>query len=180
MAAAFMFSLLSMARPLPAEIYDHDQVKAVFLFNLTHFIQWPAGKTPADDRPFTIAVFGRDRLQPYLDSVVRGESFNGRKVIVQRSRTLAQLDAHPCDLLFVGKDHMGLWPQIRAISHRHGILTVGDVEGFAHRGGMVNLLTLGRKIRIEINVNETRRNNFNISAKLLKLARIVNSAKDDR
>jgi hypothetical protein len=57
------------------------------------------------------------------------------------------------------------------------MLSVSDVEGFGQRGGMVNLLTTGRKIRIEVNMDEARRNGFDISAKLLRLARIVTDGK---
>ena len=172
--------MLVIANPAPAKIFDEYQVKAVFLYNLTYFIHWPADAPPIGDRPFTITVFGRDKLHAYLDNVVRGERINGRKVVVRRSQSLAEIEQHPGDLLFISESQMTLWPQIRAIARRHGILTVGDVEGFAHRGGMVNLLTSGRKISIEININEAKRNGFDISAKLLKLARIVNSGKDDR
>ena len=178
--AAFLFCVLVISHPAPAEIFDHYQVKAVFLFNLTHFIHWPASEPSIKDQPFTITVFGRDRLHAYLDKVVRGESINNRKVVVRRSQSLADLDQRPGDLIFISESQMSLWPQIREIARSHRILTVSDVEGFAHRSGMVNLVTIGRNIRIEINIDETKRNGFDVSAKLLKLARIVKSGKDDR
>ncbi len=178
MAVAVLLSLFLTRIPGHAEIFDQYQVKAVFLYNLTNFIKWPASKNHSEDQPFTIAVLGRDNLGTYLDKAVSKESINGRKVILKRLKNLDELRQQPCDLLFVGEDQQAIWPQIRAVTRQHAILTVSDVEGFTHRGGMINLLTSGRKIRIEINVEEAEKFGFDISAKLLKLARIVNGGKD--
>jgi len=177
LVVALVFSTLLTARPAQAELFDQYQVKAVFLLNLTHFIQWPDAPSPIGDKPFTITIFGRDKIYRHLENVVKGEVINGRKVAIRHTQSLAELEQHSSDILFVSDDQMALWPQIRAITRR--LLTVSDVEGFAHRSGMVNLLTSGRRIRIEINIIEARRNGFDISAKLLKLAHIINSGKDD-
>lgn len=162
-----------------AEIFDQYQVKAVFLYNLKNFITGPAGKDHGREAPFTIGVLGHDTLGIHLDLAVAGETVDGREIRIERLASLEQLQIRPCELLFISSDQMHLWPQIREIVRAHHILSVSDVEGFGRRGGIVNLLTTGRKIRIEINMEEARRNGFEISAKLLKLAHIVTSGKDD-
>ena len=177
---ALVFTSLAIARPASAEIYDQYQVKAVFLFNLTHFVHWPADTPSTPKDTFTITVFGRDKLHSHLHEVVKGELINGRTVVLRRCQTLAELEQHPGDLLFVSNSQMDRWPQIRAIASHHRMLTVSDAEGFALRSGMINLVTSEGKIRIEINMTEIKRNGFDISAKLLRLARIVHSGKDDR
>ena len=53
------------------------------------------------------------------------------------------------------------------------MLTVSDMERFAHRGGIITLLTIQDRIRFEINVEAARRSGVKISSKLLKLANIV-------
>lgn len=180
LALVLVFSLLISIRPASAEVFDQDQVKAVFLFNLSHFIHWPAEDGSGENDTFTIIVYGDDQLSSHLEKVVKGEYINGRTVVVRRCQTLSELEQHPGDLLFVGDRQIGLWPQIRRMARRHRMLTVSDAEGFAIDGGIINLIISGRNIRIEINIDETKRNGFDISAKLLKLARIVRSGKDDR
>jgi hypothetical protein len=164
--------------PAKAEVFDEYQVKAVFLYNLTNFITWPLEKDPAQNKTFTIGVFGRDAFGAYLDQAVAGETAAGRGIRVERLSSLEQIQARSCQLLFISGDQMSLWPQIRQIVRTRHMLSVSDVEGFGQRGGMVNLLTTGRKIRIEVNMDEARRNGFKISAKLLRLARIVTDGKD--
>ena len=177
-AAGLVISLILMLTPVHAEIFDQYQVKAVFLYNLTNFIKWPNANAKDFERPFTIIVLGRDNLGTYLDRAISKETAHGRSIVIKRVKSLDDLRQQPCDLLFIGEDQQTIWPRIRAYTRQHAILTVSDVEGFAHRGGMVNLLTSGRRIRIEINIIEAKRSGFDISAKLLKLSRIVNGGKD--
>lgn len=180
MASVAAISMLALSPvPVKAEVFDQYQVKAVFLYNLTNFITWPPEKESETNWPFVIGVLGRDTLGTLLDQVVASETTEGRSIHIQRLTSLEALRTRSCDLLFINSDQMHLWPKIREMVRSRGILTVSDVADFCRRGGMVNLLTAGRKIRIEINVETARRNGFKISAKLLKLAQIVSDGKDD-
>lgn len=176
-------AVISMLAPSPApvkaEVFDQYQVKAVFLYNLTNFITWPPEKDSGTNRPFVIGVLGQDTLGTLLDQVVASETTGGRSIHIQRLASLKALRTQSCDLLFINSDRMHLWPQIREMVRSRAILTVSDVADFGRRGGMVNLMTAGRKIHIEINVEAARRNGFKISSKLLKLAHIVSDGKDD-
>jgi hypothetical protein len=52
-------------------------------------------------------------------------------------------------------------------------LTVGDTEGFASVGGIVNFKLDGGMVRFQINVEAAKEKNLRISSKLLSLAQIV-------
>jgi len=171
--------LVTPCSPVRSEVYDQDQVKAVFVYNLTNFITWPRKAGRNDAAVFTIGVFGRHALGTFLEHAVSGETAKGLPIAVRHFQSLDRIQSHPCDLLFIDGDQMHLWPQIREVARRYKILTVSDVESFGRRGGIVGLLTSGRKIRIEINLEEGRRNGFEISAKLLKLAHIVTIGRED-
>ena len=133
--------VLTVFNPAKAEVYDQDQVKAVFLYNLTNFITWPAKTDGTDIKAFTIGVIGSDTpMAAFLEHAVSGETARGLSIAVTHFRSLDEIESHPCDLLFIDGDQMHLWPQIRAIARRHKILTVSDVEGFGRRGGIVGLL----------------------------------------
>lgn len=178
-AIAAVSILASSTPPVKAEVFDQFQVKAVFLYNLVNFVTWPPEKNSDSNQPFVIGVLGRDTLVSLLEQVVASETTGGRGIHVRRLASLEALRARSCDLLFINSDQMHLWPKIRKMVRSRGVLTVSDVADFGRRGGMINLLTAGRKIRIEINVEAARRNGFKISAKLLRLAQIVSDGKDD-
>jgi len=53
------------------------------------------------------------------------------------------------------------------------VLIVGDMEGFARSGGIINLVMTEGKVHFEINVSAAERAGLKISSKMLKLAQIV-------
>ncbi len=52
-------------------------------------------------------------------------------------------------------------------------LIVGDVAGFARRGGMVNLTKKGNRLRFEINRRAVESAGLRLSSQLLKLANLI-------
>lgn len=166
-------------KPAGGEVFDQYQVKSVFLFNLTNFIDWPAAGNPDVRSTFTIGILGADPFNGTLGNVVKGEKAKGRSITIQHFTSLDALNQHACNLLFINGEMLHIWPQIRAIARSRGILTASDVKGFCGRGGMVNLIVSAGKIIIEININEARRNGFDVSAKLLNVARITTGGKEN-
>ena len=53
------------------------------------------------------------------------------------------------------------------------VLTVGDTPGFVKRGGIIQFVPDGNKVKFEINLAASRRAGLNLSSELLKLARVV-------
>lgn len=171
--------VLSGTRLANGEVFDQYQVKSVFLFNLTNFIDWPSPANREKPSAFTIGILGANPFNGALKNVVKGEKVKGRDIIIYHFTSLDALNQHACDLLFINGEMLHIWPQIRSIARARGILTVSDVKGFCGRGGMVNLLVSARKIIIEINIKAARRNGFDVSAKLLKVARIISGGKEN-
>jgi len=63
--------------------------------------------------------------------------------------------------------------RIVSILNGSSTLTVGESEGFAVRGGIINLMAEGNKLHFEVNLLAADRAGLKISAKMLALARIV-------
>ena len=62
---------------------------------------------------------------------------------------------------------------VRSLKGFH-TLTVGESEGFAALGGIINLIVEGDQLRFEINPLAADHAGLKISSKLLSLAKIVN------
>jgi hypothetical protein len=56
-----------------------------------------------------------------------------------------------------------------------GVLTVGETEGFASQGGIVNFKLEDGRVRLEINIDAAGQAKLRISSKVLSLAQIVNT-----
>jgi YfiR/HmsC-like len=144
------------------------QVKAVFLFNFAQFVDWPAKAFPDPAAPLTIGVLGDDPFGTYLDETVRGEKANGRPLMVQRYRRVT--DIKTCHVLFISRSENDRLDQILSALRGRNILTVGESEDFALRGGMIQFIKEKNKIRMRINLEAVTTANLKVSSKLLRVA----------
>ena len=162
---------LSMISQSKNEISREYQIKAVFLYNFTQFIEWPAGAFPQADVPLVIGILGSDPFGKYLDETIQGEKINGHPLVVQRYHTLAEI-SH-CQILYVSTEEKNQLKEIFAHAQTHHILTVGDAPNFAKQGGMIRFFPEENKIRIRINLTSVKNADLKVSSKLLRLAEII-------
>lgn len=157
--------------PAPAPEY---QLKAVFLFNFVQFVEWPAGAFTHPKAPITVGIVGQDPFGAVLDNTVKGETVNGRSLEVRRLKTDDDLSA--CHVLFLSRsDRENTAGLVQKLQGRP-VLTVGEIEGFAELGGVINFVMVDRKVRFEVNPQAAAQQGMKISSKLLQLGRIVEPA----
>lgn len=158
--------------------YPEYQIKAAFLYNFTQFVEWPTNAFPTPDSPLIIGILGSDPFGNTLDDIVRGEKVNGHPLTVSRHHSIEELKAQACHILFISQSEKGQTEDILNELKGRSILTVGETEGFAKNGGMIRFITEKRKTRLRINAEAARNVQLNVSAKLLRLAEIVTTAKE--
>lgn len=149
------------------------EVKAVFLFNFTQFVDWPANTFPDPTSPLIIGVLGTDPFGAVLEDAVRGETVNGRPLMVRRYATVDEV-AH-CHVLFINLQAKERLPQVLQKMRGRSVLTVSDSSEFARSGGVIQFVTIDNKIRLQINLDAAKQANLTISSKLLRPARIVST-----
>jgi hypothetical protein len=164
-----LFVGVAIATPAPSEY----QVKAVFLFNFTQFVDWPTRSFADPQAPFVIGVLGRDPFGSALDETVRGETVNGHALVVQRYRSVAELK--PCQILFIDRSAGDEASQTLELLAHQGTLTVSDFDAQSQRSVIIRFLSEGNKIRLRINVDSARDAGLTISSKLLRPAQVVGS-----
>lgn len=159
----FLSTFALQAQPTPSY-----QVKAAFLYNFSQFVEWPSSSFRWKGAPFVIGILGQDPFGSYLEDVVEGEKAGDRRIVIRRFSSVD--DVSECHILFVNTGSAA--DDIRALRNK-SILTVSDEANFARDGGMVRFFTDNNKIRLQINIAAARAANLNISAKLLRVAEIV-------
>ena len=152
------------------------QVKAVFLFNFAQFVEWPTNAFSQAQTPLVIGVLGEDPFGAYLDDTVRGEKVNNRSLVVERYRRAEEIKT--CHVLFISRSEADRLAEILANLKGRNILTVGDAESFAERGGMIRFATEKNKLRLKVNLEAVKAANLTISSKLLRSAGIVTPGKE--
>jgi hypothetical protein len=152
------------------------EVKAAFLYNFTHFIEWPEQAFTIAKAPFVIGILGEDPFGNVLNEIIAGESVGGHPLVVQRYNSLN--DITNCHILFISAKDNEILSSVLSTLKDKSTLTVSDIPDFALKGGMINFFIENNKVRLRINLDRTRASGLTIDSKLLRLAQIVSSKKD--
>ena len=147
------------------------QLKAVFLFNFAHFVEWPPAALPHDSAPFVIGVVGKDPFGGSLDEVLRGENVNRHPLAVERYQSAAEIG--DCQILFIPASEFGHLDAILTALKGKSTLTVTDADNPAVRGVIIGLVKRDNRIRLRIDLQAAKAGNLTISSKLLRPAEIV-------
>jgi hypothetical protein len=146
-----------------------QQVKTAFVYNFFKYVDWPANALPPSEQAVSLCVLGQDSLGDALESL-NAKTMQGRKVVVRKVGRAAEADH--CQALYVAKS--GKEPVSSVVKVvREGVLTIGDVSGFASSGGMINFIVADTRVSFEINIDAAERAGLKISSQLLKVAKIV-------
>jgi hypothetical protein len=147
------------------------QVKAACLLNFAQFIQWPPAAFSDPGSPVIVGVFGEDPFGAALEQTFKDESIQGRALVVKRSRQIDDLKT--CHLLFISKSEKDRVTEILSSLNNASVVTIGEIDGFAARGGIINFYLDSNKVRFEINVDAAEHKGIKVSSQLLKRAKIV-------
>lgn len=153
------------------EFASPEELQAVFLLNLAHFVKWPADAFAHDESPFMIGVIGDSSLLQTLRRATQGEMVAGRPIRCREVRSAGDLS--DCQLVFVGSEAVPTVATRFAELHRRPILFASDTEGFLHLGGHVQFFTRGGRMRLRLAPQQLRRSELHASAQLLRVAEIV-------
>src|SRR5262245_20462733 len=146
---------------------SEDDAKAALLYNFSKFVEWPAGAFQDDRSSLRLCLLGADPFGGSLQALA-GEEVAGRKLILLRSRMID--DPAGCHVLFISRSEQERLPRILAAVRDAPVLTVGDTQGFLERGGIVNFVLEGSRVRFEISQAAAERVRIKISSHLLRLA----------
>ncbi|PYR99673.1 MAG: DUF4154 domain-containing protein [Acidobacteria bacterium] len=152
------------------------RVKATFLFQFTQFVDWPRNAFSNQQTPLVIGILGEDPFGTFLDDTVRDEMANGHPIAVERYQRLENVKN--CQVLFVSRSEANQIGEILAAVRGRSTLIVGDANGFADRGGMIQFVTVENRIQLRINLAAAKAANLTISSKLLRPATVINSGAD--
>ena len=154
-------------RPLTADV---NQTKAMMLWNIAKFVEWPDLGTDAHS-PLIFTILGEDELAASLAGVLSSRLVNGHPVFVRFARR--PQDAKGSQMLYVAGTEVPRLVAVLAAVDATPVLTVSDAPGFATHGGMVGFTSQGDRVRFEVNLAHAEKTGLKLSAKLLALARLV-------
>lgn len=146
-----------------------NDVRAVFLYNFTKFVEWPPPSQP--DEPFRVCALADTAFIATLDRTIAGESVGGRPLVRAEVRSIDE--ARRCAMLYVGSGHREQAAPLLAAVRDLPVLTVGEGPSFVKQGGAIGFLLENNRVRFDINQRAVQRSGLKASSKLLRVARNV-------
>jgi hypothetical protein len=187
-----LFALAALALGLgsaPAVVAQEDsrqlelQVQSAILVNFLRYTQWPPDRAGNPGDPYVITVVGDAEAAGTLRRLTElVPPIEGRRVEVQRVEFPVGADAmvraaiserlRRSHLVFLHSSGAEADAVLGDLSGQP-VLTVSNRSGFARGGGMIELQRRGGRIAFYANPDAIRNARLIMSAKVLKLARIV-------
>ncbi|MDY6989879.1 MAG: YfiR family protein [Thermodesulfobacteriota bacterium] len=146
------------------------QVKAAFLYNFVKFVEWPAKAFSDDQSAIIVAIVGDDPFGTAIETI-KDKKAKGKSLVINSFAKIEDVDN--CHILFISRSKERHLDSILAYVRDRHVLTIGDMEDFAQRGGIIHFVTSGNRIGFKINMDAAERAGLKISSRLLKLADIV-------
>ena len=161
--------LAGLLEPVEAPRPTEYEVKAAYLYHFAKFVRWPEEK--AIGATFVIAVLGQDPFGGVLDKTLAGKTLLDRKVEVRRIG--APEAGSRAQILFVGSSEKPRLAEILKALQGTTVLTVGEMDDFTDRGGMIAFKLRDDVVRFEINLEQVERARLKMSSQLIRLAQRV-------
>jgi hypothetical protein len=168
--SGIIFFLLILNNINGQQISEYE-AKSAFLLKITNFIDWPesVNKQMPD---FTILVLGEDPIEKILTSKLKGPEIKikNKKVIIRRILSIQEINN--CQILFISSSEKYELNKILKAVKKLPILTIGDTDGFAERGVMINMF-VEESLNFKANKKIADESGIYISSKLLVHAKKV-------
>jgi hypothetical protein len=162
---AVLISGMAAARGQSSDV--ETNLKAVFLYNFTKYVEWP----PNGERTFIIGIVGSSDITDALQEIARTDFADDKKIVIRQFDRLEQIT--PCRILFISRRSKLAMRDILEKTVK-GELTVSEEAGGAHAGAIFNFVVVGDKLKFEVNIKALAASDLRVSSQLLRLAILVN------
>jgi len=144
-------------------------VKAGFIYNFAKFVEWPPdafennnvmGLCFVSDNPMSDVLFK-----------LNDQTVSDKKIKVRKCEDDDSIEG--CNIFYFGTmDKSYIQGKLTELNNR-SVLTVGEIEGFAQMGGIINFFMEQKRLRFEVNVDAARKAGLKLSSQILMSAEIV-------
>jgi hypothetical protein len=156
-----------------AKEYD---LKAACLYRLLFFVEWPVGTYHGPNAPIIIGIIGKDPYGEILNKIKKKKVLEKGEIhikLFEQETPVETLKA--CHLLFISsslekKNSRSKIKKLIDSLKKFPVLTVSEIKGFGHLGGMINFVIEKGSVKFEINKAAADYAGLKISSKVLSLA----------
>ena len=163
-----------LAAESAAQNSKESPLKAVLLFRLTQFVEWPTNRFDSPESPVIIGILGRDPFGDSLRIAIRGETARNRPITLRQLQRTE--DAKSCHVVFISESESRRVREITSALAGNSVLTVSDMENFVRvGGGMVRFYTEQNRVNLQINNEAAKAAGLTLDSRLLRMSQVIDT-----
>lgn len=153
------------------------KAQAAYIYNFAKFTRWPLAQVndgeidaEVETASFYICILGLSSFGDAFEAM-KGKPGADTNIVVRHINQVPL--QNECQVLFISQSENHQLPALLHSVADQPVLTVSDIEGFAIKGGCIELTKTDGKIAFSINLQSADRAHLKFSARLLELAKVV-------
>lgn len=157
---------IAASQPVP----EH-QLKAVYIYNFTYYIEWPSATNTPSTAPYVIGILGAPEVESELRLLARDRKAKGRPLVIRKLNDPG--DAVGCDILYLATPDSRRSAEFLKASATSRVITVGECSDFLGLGGIIRLYRKDENVRLQIHLPNATKAGCTIQVRLLSAAEVL-------
>jgi uncharacterized protein DUF4154 len=150
---------------------DETLFRVAFIYNFAKFTSWPENILAEEDS-LILCTIGKQKAGQDLKRL-SGKIIKGRQVKIKPLKKLKPTTN--CHMLYISNSERKNYLDILKKTNNKPVLTVSDIAGFAHNGGIIQFYRKKGQTRLKINLDTAHKVGLEISSRLLILAEVISN-----
>ncbi len=159
-----LFSILAIK-----SFSQEDKFKALFMYNFTKYLQWPADKEQGD---FVIGVFGASPIIEELDVISQKRKVGNRNLTVKTIDSIDEIKK--CNIVYFPENKSSKAIELYPQCSNSGVVLITDKPGLGEKVAGINYILKDGKQQFEINKTHLEMQGVKVNSALLTLGIPVN------
>jgi len=139
--------------------------KALFLYNFTQNVEWPASSYHSND--FIVTVIGDKEMASELEKLAQVKKVGAKTIIIKQSNQVKDVeDSH---IIYLSSSKSSLMPILSSEHLGKPVLIISSKEGLCSKGAAISFTTVDGKLRYEISTSNIKNQGLEVNNKLISL-----------
>lgn len=140
------------------------RVHGMFITNFAKYVDWPGSQSNIN-----IAVLAPQDVVMLVASITKGRKVKDAQLNVRKINAVSQISDN-VHIVFLPAVASGQFEAVKKAIGDRPILLVTEKAGLAKKGGMINFVQVGGKMRFELNQSVIEAHNMQVSSNLIALS----------
>mgnify|MGYP006298725149 CR=1 FL=1 len=144
-------------------------MKAVFIYNFTKYIEWPAEYKSGD---FVIGVLGSSPVTAELAKYAETRKAGSQNIVVRTYSSVGEISK--CHMIYIPAEKSGELSSVISQINGNSTLIITEQSGLAKSGSGINFISNNDQVEFELNQGNITNYGMKINSKLTELGKVVN------